>query len=514
MKKQSLIRGTLILGIAGILAKVLGMFFRLPLVFLIGDEGIGYYQMSYPLYTFFIATASGIPVAVSKMVSERNAVGDNEGILTVLRKAILLMAVLGGGFTIFLVLFSKDLVHFLNWDEKSLYSLLGISLAPLFISIVSPFRGFFQGLQNMTPTAISQIIEQIGRVLAGVGLAYVLLNKGVEYSAGGAAFGATFGALLAGIYLIIKYLRAIKKQFPNVKTKNDTSILNKLIYIAIPISLGSAVSSIMSLLDSILVPQNLLKANYTYRQAAQLYGQLTGKAFVLINVPLTLSMALCISIVPIISEAFILKRQITLKSEVETSLRISMVIGIPSFLAMFFLADPILRLIFPGHSAGADILKYLSICIPFIVLSQTTTAVLQGIGKYTIPVIDLFIGCVVKVFITIHLVPIKSINVYGAIIGTIAGYLVASVLNLIMVRVNLKIKLKYYSIFIKPAYASIIMIISVVFLYMYVYNKTMNNAISCIISVFFGIILYCVLIIAFGIFSYDQIKRRVFKKKI
>lgn len=512
MKKQSLIKGTIILGVAGIIAKFLGLFFRLPLVMLIGDEGIGYYQMSYPLYTFFLATASGIPVAVSKMVSERNAVGDREGVLIVLRKAILMMSILGGGFTIFLLVFSKNLVTFLNWDHKSFYSLLGISFAPLFISIVTPFRGFFQGLQNMTPTAVSQIIEQIGRVLVGVGLAYLLLGKGVEFSAGGAAFGATFGAVIAGIYLIIKYVRTIK-QFGNLKVKNDMSVLTKLIYTAIPISIGSAVSSVMSLLDSILVPQNLIKAGFSYKGAAELYGQLTGKAFVLINVPLTLSMALCISIVPVISAAFVLNRRTELISKLETSLRISMAIGIPSFLGLFFMANPVMNLIFPGHASGSYILRYLSISIPFIVLSQTTTAILQGVGKYSLPVINLLIGCTAKVIITSNLVPLPSFNVYGAIIGTIVGYLVAAILNLIAIKVNFKVKLKYYDIIIKPAYASAIMILGVVFLYTYVYNRTMNNAISCVISIFSGIIIYAIFIILFGIFSYEDIKRRLVKKR-
>lgn len=510
MKKQSLIKGTFILGIAGIIAKFLGLFFRFPLVMLIGDDGIGYYQMSYPLYTFFIAAASGIPVAVSKMVSERNAVGDRNGIILILRKATMLMIILGGGFTCFLLVFSKELVRFLNWDSHSLYSLMGIAFAPLFISIVSPLRGFFQGLQNMTPTAVSQILEQIGRVIVGVGLAYLLLNKGVEYSAGGAAFGATFGAIMAGIYLFCKYIKA-QKQLGKIKVKNDSSILTKIICIAIPVSLGSAVGSIMSLLDSILVPQNLLRAGFNYRQATELYGQLTGKAFVLVNVPLTLSMALCISIVPMISEAFILNRKFELTSKVDTALKISMIIAIPSFLGLFFMANPIMRLIFPGHSGGSYILRYLSISIPFIVLFQTTTAILQGIGKYMLPVINLFLGCVVKVFITIHLVPSPNINIYGAVIGTIIGYLVATMLNVIAFSVKLKIKLKYYDILIKPAYASIIMIIGVVFIYGYVYNKTMNNIISCGISILLGVVIYSILIIIFGIFNYNDIKRRFVK---
>lgn len=315
MKKQSLIKGTFILGIAGIVAKFLGLFFRWPLQMLIGDEGVGYYQMSFPLYMFFIAAASGIPVAISKMVSECNAINDEEGVILVLRKAMLLMIILGAGFTAILLIFSKPIIHFLKWDNKSYYSLISIAFAPIFISIMSVFRGFFQGLQNMNYTAISQIIEQIGRVIVGVGLAYIFLPKGIEYSAGGAALGAAAGGLFGGLYLVAKYLR-IRKEFRVKRIKDNTDVLGKLLYIAIPVSLGAAVSSIMSLIDSALVPQKLLEAGFTYKQCTILYGQLTGKAFILINVPLTLSAALCASLVPIIAEAHILKK----KFEVDNNL--------------------------------------------------------------------------------------------------------------------------------------------------------------------------------------------------
>ena len=305
MKKQSIAKATAVLGIAGVFAKFLGIFFRWPLIMLIGDEGIGYYQMSYPLYMFFIAVASGIPVAVSKMVSERNAVNDKAGAVIVLKKALMLMFIMGGTFTVLIYCFSKQITIALKWDQKSYYSLLAISLAPLFICIVSSFRGFFQGLQNMYPTAVSQVLEQIGRVVVGVGLAYILLPKGIEYSAGGASFGAVIGAMLASIYLLIKYF-GIKDTFKTEQKSEETNVFLKLLYIAIPISIGAAVSSVMSLIDSIIVPQKLLLAGFTQKEATMLYGQLTGKAFVLVNVPLTLSIALCASVVPIISEAYIL----------------------------------------------------------------------------------------------------------------------------------------------------------------------------------------------------------------
>ncbi|MFD3155542.1 oligosaccharide flippase family protein [Haloimpatiens sp. FM7330] len=511
MKKQSLIKGTLILGIASIFTRFLGIFFRIPLQNLIGDEGMGYYQMSYPLYAVFIAVSSGIPVAVSKMISEKNAINDKEGIIQVLRKSVLLMIILSIGFSGILLSFSKKIVTILKWDPKAYYALIAISIAPIFISIMSCLRGFFQGLQNMTPTAISQFLEQIGRVIFGVGLAYMLLPKGIEYSAAGAALGASAGGILSDIYLIIKYM-GVRVNFYRKKIKNNNKVMGELLNIAIPISLGAAVGGIMGLIDSILVPQKLLQAGYNYQEATVLYSQLTGKASVLINVPLGLSMALSCSLVPIISEAHILNRKKEVKNKVEAALKIAFIIAIPSCLGLSFMALPILNLVFKGQIGGYTILKYLSISVPFIIIAQTTTAILQGVGKCKAPVINLFIGCIIKTLITFVLVPIPMINVYGAAIGTIVGYFISALLNMKLLRKHLNISINYYNIAIKPGWASAIMIFGVVFLYNYVYNNTMNINISCIISILVGIVIYAFLIFIFGIFEYGYVKDKFIKK--
>lgn len=511
MKKQSLIKATVILGAAGIISKFLGLFFRWPLQMLIGDEGVGYYQMSFPLYMFFIAAASGIPVAVSKMVSEKNAVGDYEGVIQVLRKSVLLMFILGTGFTAVLLAFSGPIIHFLKWDRKSYYSLIAIAFAPMFISIMSAFRGFFQGLQNMNYTAVSQIIEQIGRVVVGVGLAYLLLPRGIEYSAGGAALGAAAGGLFGGIYLIIKYIH-VRKEINVFKVSDNKDILSRLLYIAIPVSLGAAVSSIMSLIDSALVPQKLLEAGFTYKSAAILYGQLTGKAFILINVPLTISAALCASLMPIIAECHILNKNVDVMNKVDLSFKLSMVIALPSMFGLYTLAYPILDLIFPGQSAGSSILQYSAISIPFIILVQTSTAVLQGVGHYIRPVFNLALGCIVKVVITLFLVPIPSVNIYGAIWGSAAGYILTCVLNVIFLNKRLKIDINYFQTMIKPAFASIFMIAAVEIIYLYVYNYTVSSRIACFLAIISGLVIYVPLIVVFGIFNYNYLKNRFLRK--
>ncbi len=511
MKKQSLIKGTFILGIAGILAKAMGIFFRQPLVMLMGDKGIGYYQMSYPLYTFFIAVASGIPIAVSKMVAERNAAGDRAGIIQVLRNALVLMMILGGGFSAFLLIFSRKLLELFKWHENSYYALVAIAFAPIIVSILNCIRGFFQGVQNMYPTAVSQVIEQLGRVCVGVGLAYILMPKGIQYAAGGAAFGATAGALLACIYIFLKYLRA-RHEFAAIKIKRNSNIMGRLLNLAVPISLGAATSSIMGLLDSLIVPSRLLNAGLDSAQIAAVFGQLTGKAMVLVSVPLTLSMALSTSIVPTISNANILGKREEIISKVNTAVRVSWVIALPCFLGLYFMAAPILGLIFPGHADGYKILQVLCLTIPFIITSQTSTSMLQAIGKIYGPVINLGLGCLTKVIITYSLVAMPEINVYGAALGSIGGYIVASVLNFRLLKKTLRIRIDYYDILIKPAFAAILMIIAVVFLYRYVYNITVSNGISCLTSIAAGGLIYGILILAFGVFKYSYIKNRFFRQ--
>ncbi|MBS5939563.1 polysaccharide biosynthesis protein [Clostridium sartagoforme] len=510
MKKQSLIKASLILGIAGIVARFFGLFFRWPLIMLIGDEGVGYYQMSYPLYMFFVAMASGVPVAISKMISEKKAKGDIEGIFVIVKESTLLMMLLGVGTTLILFFFAKPIIRFVQWDMKSYYALLGISFAPFIISIMTIYRGFFQGLQNMTPSGVSQILEQLGRVVIGVGLAIFLLPKGIEFAAGGAAFGAAAGGVIGASYLYEKY-KKVKKEMWNKRVKSNPEVLSSILRIALPISLGATVGTIMSLIDSILVPQKLLQSGLTSEMATVLYAQLTGKANVITNIPLTLSMALGTALIPIIAENYIMNRRKDVQDKVQLSIKLSMLIAMPCTLGLYFLAGPIMMVIFPGKYDGILILKYLSISVPFIIITQTTTSIMQGIGHYIRPIINLFIGCIVKVVLTYLLVPIPEINIYGAVIASIAAYIIATVLNMISIKRKLRLSLNVIQTFIKPIIASVVMIIISLFSYSFVYNKTGSNTYSCLIAIFLGIIIYGILILTLRIFSIDDIKNRIVK---
>lgn len=505
MKRQSLIKGTMILGAATIFARFLGLFFRIPLQALIGDQGMGYYQMSYPLYMTFVALASGVPIAMSKLIAEFNAKNDVHAVKQILKETLMIMIPIGAVASMIMLFFSKGIITALKWDSKSYYSFMVISIAPIFVCIMCTLRGFFQGMQNMTYTGISQIVEQIGRVVCGVLFAYLLVPKGIEYAAGGAAFGTVVGGVLGSLYLMINYIR-VRKEFPKLPRKRGNSMIPLIAQAALPVSIGAAVGTIMSLIDSVVVPQRLLVAGYSAQDSAVLYGQLTGKAVTLQNIPLAVSMALCAALVPIVSEAYATFRTVELKRRVEMVYKLSFVIGIPSFLGLYFLAKPIMALVFMKDVAGFEILKFLSISIPFIIITQTTTSLLQSCGRYMLPVYNLGVGCIVKVILSYVFVAQSNVNIYGAVIGTIFGYITTALLNYIQVSKILKIKFSLVEVLLKPLMASLIMIILVVFSYNNVYNYTMSNGISCLVSIIVGVAVFSVLIIILGVFSMEDIR--------
>lgn len=511
MKKQSLIKGSIVLGVAGIFAKFLGLFFRWPLIMLIGDEGVGYYQMSYPLYMFFVAFASGMPIAISKIVSERIAVGDVDGAFETSRTSTRFMIVFGACMSALLFIGAPFIVRLLKWDPKSYYSVLGISFAPICVCIMFSLRGFFQGFQNMNATAVSQIIEQLGRVIVGVGLAFLLFKRGIEFSAGGAAFGAAAGGIAGSIYLLLKYAK-LKREFHIKKIKKNIKVMSRFLDIAFPIAVGTSVGSVMSLIDSILVPQKLLECGLDYKTSTILYAQLTGKASVLINIPMTLSMALGMSLIPIISSNHAVNNTEEVNSKISLSMKLSAMIAFPCFLGFHFMAEPIMKLIFPGRYDGFVILKYLAIAIPFIIFTQTTTSILQALDHYKVPVVNMLIGCMVKVFLTSTLVPLKQFNIYGAVIASVSAYVASSLLNYIYLLIKTSYRPSIFANIIKPCLSSVIMIIGVLFVYFRLMVLTRVNSLSCLISIFAGIIIYVLLLLALGVISVDFIKEKLVKK--
>jgi stage V sporulation protein B len=503
MTKKSFLQGAVILGIAGIIIKILGAFFRIPLANLIGDEGMGYYQTAYPIYVLFLVlSTSGIPIAISKLVSERVALGNEREAYRVFKVSFILLFILGASSFIFVLIAAKPIVMLLK-NPGAYYSMLAIAPALLFVPIMAAYRGYFQGHQNMKPTAISQIIEQLFRVVAGLGLAFLLIKYGSKFAAGGATFGAAAGAIAGSIAVISIFMykrKQIKiKVLESVEGAKEkvSEILFKIFIIAIPVTIGAAIMPIMSAIDVAIVMRRLQDAGFTEAAANGLYGQLTGMAAPLINFPGVLSMSIAMSLVPAIAGAKERNDIEFLQYNVELGLRTAMLIGLPSAFGLMTLSKPIMMLLYPlqieSAISAAPNLFILAFGIIFLSTVQTLTGVLQGIGKQSIPVINLLIGALFKIAITYALTGIPNINVKGAAIGTVCAYIIASSLNLYAIEKYTGTKINAKLTFVKPLISSITMSAGV-FLSYQLFRIFLGNSLSVLISILIGVAIYAIML--------------------
>ncbi|SKC91177.1 putative polysaccharide biosynthesis protein [Maledivibacter halophilus] len=499
---NSFIKGAFILGAAGMIIKILGAFFRIPLGNLIGDEGMGYFQSSYPIYVLLgVISTAGFPTAIAKLVSEKIAIGDEYGAERIFKVSFMALLVVGISTSSLLFFGARFYTNYFLKNPKAYYSTLAIAPALFFVPIMSSFRGYFQGLQNMKPTAVSQIAEQIGRVVLGLALAYILLDKKLEIAAAGAAFGASAGGLFGAIiitYIFFRYKRKKGEFRPKGEIEDTSTILNKLLKIAIPIAIGAAVVPIMQTIDAGIIMRRLQDIGYDEDTANSLFGQLTGMANPLINFPQVLIAAIQVSLVPAVSH-FVTRRDIrSLNTTVEAGLRVALLIGLPAAIGLVILAKPIMILLYPLQIESAvnasKILSVLGFGVIFLSIYQTLTGVLQGIGKPFIPVRNLFVGALVKLVLSYILIGIPTLTIRGAAIATVIGYGIAAILNLIYIKSHINMRFNFVNVFLKPAVSVTIMAIAVRFTYSII-NANLGNNKSTLISITLGAVVYGIMLL-------------------
>lgn len=507
-KDNSFLKGAAILGIAGVIVKILGAIYRIPITNIIKDEGMGYYQTAYPYYVLLLTiSTSGFPVAIAKLVSEKRAIGDYASAQKVFKVALIGL-LLGGIFSsLFVFLGARPMVESLG-NPNAYYSLIALVPALFFVPIMSAYRGFFQGRQSMSPTALSQIAEQFFRVVTGLLLTYLLVDRGIPIAAGGASFGGSVGAFAGTLVILVMYFAKRNEINEEVQTSivneqySVANIVKDLLIIAIPITIGASIAPIMDTIDATLVQRRLQFIGFTEANANEMYGQLKGLAQTLINFPQIFSIAIAMSLVPAISDASARKKKKEIEGIIGSGIRITLLIGLPAAFGLFVLARPIINLLYYNNSietinSTGHILAYLSFGVIFLTLVQSLTAILQGLGKPLIPVMNLFIGALVKVVLTYTLTVVPSINIKGAAISTVVAYAIAAILDLISVRMISKIKLNYSNIFIKPLISSLGMAITVKLGYAFLLTF-ISDRLSTLLSVMIGALVYLILLIVTG----------------
>lgn len=521
IKKQSFMNGVLVIMFSQILIKVFGFIYRIILTNFpqFADEGNSYYGSGYQVYTLILAIATmGIPNTMSKLISEKIAIGDKRGAHRIFRTAMGLFSLIAIGFALVLFFGAEFIATNILSNPGVKYTLMALAPAIIFVAMSAVLRGYFVGMQNMMEYSKAQVIEQIVNSIFSIIFVVMLLGATPEIMAAGSTLATTVAASTAFLYLLIYYNKNKKDIWEDIKSSEKFAItsrrhiVKKLISYVIPISFGSVVVALSGVIDVITAMDGLQKYGYTLQQANEKFGILLGKVDILNAVPLSINVAFSVALVPFISSAIAKGMKKEAVNKINFSLKVSSIIALPCTAGLFMLAVPIFALIFPNAPDGATLLQVQCFMIIFAVLAQTLYGSLQGLGKLYIPGTCLAIGAVVKYILNVTLIPI-----YGEVIPALTTVIyngIACTLSFILLFKYLKERPDIKGIFLKPIIATLIMCLALfVFEKLNVYLN-ISNAIYTVLSICVAVVVYFIALIGIGTLNESEIKQLPMGDKI
>lgn len=521
MNKKHFLQGALILSIAAILSKVLSIFYRIPLQQFTGDEGYGMYQAVYPVFTtVLILIVSGVPIVLSKLISEQVALG-NVFIERKILKFTTFFILCIGVISFLAMFFGASLIStWLNWPESAL-SIRAVSFALLIMPLVAVLRGFFYGHQYMSPAANSQIIEQLFRVITILIMVLFLLQEGFSLSViiAGATFGTVSGALFSLIYLVIHYVRFQKKRKNwNVPITSSDSIqggfgkvdlVKRIIFFTVAVSISSLMVPLLNIADSFTATQLLEKLLGDQASAQKWFG-IYSRGIPLVQITTIFATSLALSLIPKISEAEKVQNLRDVSHSSYLALKITIMLGLPASIGLAMLANEV-NLLFFGNEQGSLAFSLLSIASFFLTLAITTSAVLQGLGRIYLPAIYLIIALIVKVSLNLVLIPRFSID--GAAIATLCSYGVLLWLNARTVAKSISAFAGWTQYLKIPFMASAIMGLAVMIgdrmvrSFVLPHPSRMETAVLVTLLIGIGVLVYGIMILLFKGISRNEIIR-------
>lgn len=511
-KKQTFVQGAAVIAAAHIMIKVIGAAFKIPLdSMILKTEGMGIYNSSYSIYNWlFMISTAGLPVAVSKMVAESASVGnyaEARKIFSIAKRLLFIVGIVGSA----VLFFGAEMFANALSAPSAKYAIMTMAPSLFCVAMMSAYRGFFQGLNNMTPTAVSEVVEALGKLVVGLGLAYAFVPYGVHYGAAGAIGGVTTGTFL-GLILLFVYTAFFKRKVPEFgrRAKSPSikagyvrpgrQILKQLIIIAIPVTLGVSVFTLTTLIDTTMVMNQLKLLGYSEAERLSMYGYL-GRAVTMFNLPPTVISAIAVSIVPAVASALAVGNKYLAAKTAKSALRITILISLPCAVGLCVLASPILQLLYKD-SNYSELLNVMGLAVALVTLVQVGNAILQANGKVWTPVINMAIGGVVKVVVNLILVSRPAINIYGAPVGTFLCYFTVMALNLLAIKRATDIKYEFSDFILRPIVSVLIMSMATVVTYEYI-NKAVGSYIVAM-----GISMIVAAVVYFGImFAVGGIKR-------
>ena len=436
MKMNKFVKGALILVVFNMIGKVIGAVYRIPLANLLGSVGIGEYQLIFPLYSLMLSiSVSGIPIAISKLVAEYNSKGMFSDVKRLVKLSILYLVGISIVCVLFVVICAK-LIAKIQGNSEIYLCYYGIAPAILFVAILSVYRGYFQGQLNMIPTAVSGVIEQVGRLFFGLFFARRFVKFGVIYGVLGAVVGISVSELFALLFLALFYLFSLKKS--NRKTKpilSKKEVSKQLIQTAIPITIGGLASPITSIIDSLLVVNLLMFTGFGSGYATSLLGLQSGIVDPIINIPIVISVSIASSILPNLSAVYAKNDKAEVKNLIEKAFQITLSVVLACSICYVVFGRQILEFLYGKTLSDSELListklLFLGVInLVFLSLVYVSASVLQAIGKQKQAAKSILIGSVVKIALTAILVSLKNINILGAMISGGVSYVVVFLIN-------------------------------------------------------------------------------------
>ena len=515
MSGKSFVKGAVVLSMAGIAAKCLGALYRIPFARIASDECGAIYGMVYPLYNLLLAlSTAGIPLAISKLVAEYEEQGKSGMSLRILKLSLLVLAAIGIGVAVVIFVNAEWIaVNILPNEPRAALSLKAIAPAMIFTCIQAVFRGYFQGLQEMVPTALSQITEQFVRVAVIFAALFLLMPYGDEITAAGATAGAAVGscaALVLMLTLFVLYRRKHKNTMPMdnlTESISNSQVLQKVLVLAIPISIGSLVLPVMQSIDSILVVARLEASGMLRDPAMTEFNYLSMCVQPIINLPFMITTAVAASLVPNISEALAMKNTEKVRETFANAMQLAMLIVLPATVGLMTLAEPIMELLY--DKPGAGVAMFWSAAVVLVVgIYQISAGTLQGMGKAMIPMYSLLLGAGIKIVLTYTLTAMPMFGVRGAALGSVIGFAAAAGNNVYQVSRRIGwgwLSTKYH--IVKPVISVAVMAVLVLASYAGIYMLLDSNGMATLVSIAIGGCAYFAVLLAIGGVSLEIIRK-------
>lgn len=517
-KKQSFLGGAAILASAVAIVKLLGAVYKIPFGNIVGSEGQTYFNVAYNIYNVLLTiSTAGLPLAISKLTSQAHTQGRENQKRKIFSTAIWLFFALGLAGTLLMYFGAARLAEFMN-EPLGYWPIRALSPAVFCVCLLACMRGYTQGQGNMTPTAVSQILEALCKLGLGLTLAwyFIRLGMGLDMAAAGAILGVTVGTILSMLYLIFYLLRHRDRRTSLDVPDSGGNLMRQILAIGIPITLSNSAMSIITLVDTKIVLGRLRDIPVLADSAAELFGQYTF-GMNLINLPPSFVFPVTMSLIPFAAAALTRRDHAEAGRIVSSGFRLVAVLAIPAGMGLSMLGGPALLMLYPRRQADAlaagPHMRWLGIACIFICLMNLTNVILQTYGKERIPICTVIAGGVVKVVMNYILVGNPNINIHGAPISTLCCYVVIVGLNLFFVWKYSPEKPRYLQIFAKPVIASVLMGGAAWAVHGFVNRVLIGghsaygaNALATMLGIFSGVIVYAVLVVALRILRTEDLR--------